>query len=300
MGDHFDFKDRGAVLCVSPLKNKNKKMQTKLIALLFLGLPFMVSSFLFGVQVTDQSGNVIGGADTTQTAGVIGLALLGSALGFAGLNEVSKAILPDALSEFLRKYGENHKSAGAYRRQTRHTRQAVEAAAAEEAVEQVVEENDIAAAVDEALNNGAAEEEEIITINIDATKEELLTNVFETIGKLKYTGCFQRLVCDISSKPEDFQGTISIVKSVKESQKIELSEEGAAVAASLTEAVNFGELNQNMGYCEKVFDQCQFTGDAMAEVTMTIKEKIEASKTLFETREETEEPEPEMTQEEAQ
>merc|ERR1712168_1192104 len=289
MGDHFDFKDRGAVLCVSPLKNKNKKMQTKLIALLFLGLPFMVSSFLFGVQVTDQSGNVIGGADTTQTAGVIGLALLGSALGFAGLNEVSKAILPEALSEFLRKYGENHKSAGAYRRQTRHTRQAAEAAAAaDEAVEEAVEENNIAAAVDEALNNGAADE------------EELLTNVFETIGKLKYTGCFQRLVCDISSKPEDFQGTISIVKSVKESQEIELSEEGAAVAASLTEAVNFGELNQNMAYCEKVFDQCQFTGAAMAEVTMTIKEKIEASKTLFETREETEEPEPEMTQEEAQ
>jgi len=258
-------------------------MQTKLIALLFLGLPFMVSSFLFGVQVTDSTGNVIGGADTTQTAGVLGLALLGSALGVAGLREVGKAVLPSAISEYLRKYGENYKSAGAYRRQTR------------EVVEEVVEEeNDIAATVDEALNSGAAKEEEIITINIDATKEELLTNVFETIGKLKYTGCFQRLVCDISSKPEDFQGTISIVKSVHESQEVELSEDGTAVAASLLEAVKFGELNQNIAYCEKVFDQCQFTGDAMAEVTMTIKEKIEASKTLFETREETE-PEPEMT-----
>ena len=65
------------------------KMEPKVIILvLAVTLPKLAECFLFGVQLTNTAGDVFAGANPAQTAGILGLGALGSALGLVALDAV--------------------------------------------------------------------------------------------------------------------------------------------------------------------------------------------------------------------
>jgi len=126
------------------------------------------------------------------------------------------------------------------------------------------------------------QDQTVITLDFAAQKEALLNNIFETIEKLNYMGCFRRLVCDVASSAAAnangngaAQQTGSIVDSVEAAQQLELSDTASRVAEDLMEAIRYGEKSkEESGKCETKYDQCQFTSDRMQEVTLAMKTKM--------------------------
>jgi len=75
--------------------------------------------------------------------------------------------------------------------------------------------------------------------------------------------CFQRLVCDISARPDDFKKNVPIIDSVILSRAVQLDEGASHVSQDLMEALEFGRRTTDVKLCEQTYDQCQWTGDKM-------------------------------------
>ena len=104
-----------------------------------------------------------------------------------------------------------------------------------------------------------------------------MMQIFEAISKTDIVGCFQRLVCDISSRQKNFQEVFPIVEGIKLAQDYDLQSPTALkVSQQLMSAIAFGDQAKDVGKCEQKFNRCQWTGQQMTEVTLKFKEMAEA------------------------
>jgi len=118
-----------------------------------------------------------------------------------------------------------------------------------------------------------------ISLDFGAKTEDLLHNIFDMLERLNYLGCFRRLVCDVatvSPAGEESATTGSLLTTIRNTARMpELSSVVRRVAQDLDQAIQFGEENRdNRQECEVKYDQCQFSGQRMQQVTQVMRQQM--------------------------
>ena len=92
---------------------------------------------------------------------------------------------------------------------------------------------------------------------------EVLNLIFEDLEEEKIEGCFQRLVCDIAARPNDYKKNAPIVDGLQMVQTRYLSNEASTASRKLLEAVQFGKSAVNVVACEVTYNKCYWSGPQM-------------------------------------
>merc|ERR1712168_1307532 len=116
----------------------------------------------------------------------------------------------------------------------------------------------------------AEQEEEKVELNIN----EVFNTVFGDIHKSQTEGCFQRLVCDIAARPDDFQQNSPILTGVDMMETDSLSSEASAVSRILKDAAQFGRNATDVKQCEMVYNDCHWSGPTMDKVISNFDNKV--------------------------
>ena len=74
------------------------------------------------------------------------------------------------------------------------------------------------------------------------------------------TGCFERLVCDISADPSTFDQDEWMLEFTAWGLDTVTDPKAQTVLAALDKAINFGETASDIATCERRYDQCGETG----------------------------------------
>ena len=98
----------------------------------------------------------------------------------------------------------------------------------------------------------------------------LLTEAFDGIKQHHIAGCFERLLCDISAQPREFDETRPIKDAVVVSESLVLDPEAKIVSAKLGQAVKYGQTLKASGFgaetCETIYTNCPWTGKTLSEM----------------------------------
>jgi len=206
-----------------------------------LSLPTITNAFLFGVTLTNAAGTAIAAANPAQTAGIIGLGVLGTALGAAGL----AALQPRAPTVTVIPGRRRPKTRGRGRRY-RGRRQALFGGA------------------DSVTNDGLT---------------EAFNEIFLEIEKKVMDGCFQRLICDISARPEEFKDeegkSFQLISAIEIATLFKLQPKAMAVAKKISAARKIGEAAGDVRACEVTFKKCPWTGTKMQEAIQEFQAKYD-------------------------
>jgi len=109
----------------------------------------------------------------------------------------------------------------------------------------------------------AKQEEKTAELDID----EVFDTLYGNIHKGKFEGCFQRLVCDMAARPEEFPENIPILEGVQLMETHTLkSAEAAGVLKLLSEAVQYGRNATQVTECEAAFNNCDWSGQIIDKV----------------------------------
>ena len=94
----------------------------------------------------------------------------------------------------------------------------------------------------------------------------IFDTIFVDIGKSKMVGCFERLVCDIAARPEDYPENVPIVKGVQLIDAQYLTNEASLVSHKLQDALVFGQNITDVAMCEQTYSNCHWSGQQMDQV----------------------------------
>jgi len=209
------------------------------LALLFvaLSLPAIANAFLFGVTLTNAAGAAIAAANPAQTAGIIGLGALGAALGAAGL----AALRPRQPTVTVIPGRTRGRSKG---RRYRGRRQAV-------------------------FGGASSNEFDDLTETFNKIFLEIDENVME--------GCFQKLICEISARPEDFGDgkSFQLLSAIEIATVFKLKPQALAVAKKISAARRLGEAARDVRACAVTYSQCPWTGPKMQQAVQEFQAKYD-------------------------
>jgi len=102
----------------------------------------------------------------------------------------------------------------------------------------------------------------------------LYEKIFADLAEQNMVGCFQRLVCDISARPDGFADDIPILQGLALSEQLELSPASRTVSHQLLKAMKFGEDLREIGQCEGFFSQCEWTGTQLDQIVRDMKNRV--------------------------
>ena len=106
--------------------------------------------------------------------------------------------------------------------------------------------------------------------DVEESMDDVMNTVFGDISEQHIDGCFQRLLCDITADPKDFEANQPIKVAVEVSENLSLSPEARIVSQKLLQAVQYGNQLKEGGYgaenCEAAFNQCPFSGQLMDQI----------------------------------
>jgi len=108
----------------------------------------------------------------------------------------------------------------------------------------------------------AKQEEQKVELGID----EVFNKLFGNIHQGRIEGCFQRLVCDMAARPDDFPQNVPILQGVDMMENHALNTEAATVSKLLSEAVHFGRNATDVKECEVVYNDCYWSGQQMDKI----------------------------------
>jgi len=209
---------------------------------LALALPAVSNAFLFGLTFTNAAG-VATLVLNAQTVGLLSLGVLGATLGLAAVGAISAAALapppPPVVVDPV-----DPAPVGGYGGYGHHGRRRRQALVTEKFAV-----NDL---------------------------NQVFDAIFLDIAKNNMDGCFQRLVCDISARPAEFQKNLPIVAGVEmaKSHTLLLSPKATSVSQKLLAALEFGKATQDVKACEQVYNQCEWSGEQMNEVISQLQKQV--------------------------
>jgi len=267
-----------------------------------IALPAISNAFLFGVTITDAAGLVIAAANPAQTAAIIGIGVIGATLAAAAGALAAQLLFPpppaepvdtgygapidtgygapvDAYGAPDTSYGAPVDSYGAPV-DTGYGAPAAAAPATYETPAPVVDSYGAPAAPAYGGNyrrvSKYRQRRQAVQNMAFNNLNEIFDTIFVDIAKSNMEGCFQRLVCDISARPNAFEKNLPIVTGVEltESQSLNLSVKAHTVSHKLLEALKFGKATQDVNACEEVFNQCQWTGGQMDQVIAGLQKQV--------------------------
>ena len=101
-----------------------------------------------------------------------------------------------------------------------------------------------------------------------------MDTIFVDIHDSNMEGCFQRLVCDIAARPDDYQKNVPIVKGVQLIDADILSNKASSVSHKLMEALKFGQSNTDANVCETTFNKCHWSGPQMDKIISSFEKHV--------------------------
>jgi len=207
-------------------------------------LPAISQAFLFGVTLTDAAGVALAAATPAQTGVIVTLGVLGAALAFAGGALASQLFFPAGAEEV------EVESYGPYKRQggQQYRRRRVKLGA------QFRNKRDIS----------------VTEIDING----IMDTIFVDIHDSNMEGCFQRLVCDIAARPDDYQKNVPIVNGVQLIDADFLSNKASSVSYKLMEALKFGQSTTDVNVCETTFNKCNLSGPQMDKIISSLEKHV--------------------------
>jgi len=241
-----------------------------ILACFAVALPSIAESFLFGVTLTDAAGLTLAAANPTQTGIIITLGVIGASLAFAGGALISSLAFPPEAEDYYVStdsatgYG-GKSSSGTYRRQS-SLRNTLRRNSFRLARKLSLPSYPLPPAVPiKLIRRGKREaEEEVIVEEVDING--IFDTIFVDIGKSKMVGCFERLVCDIAARPEDYPENVPIVKGVQLIDAQYLTNEASLVSHKLQDALVFGQNITDVAMCEQTYSNCHWSGQQMDQV----------------------------------
>jgi len=266
-----------------------------------IALPAISNAFLFGVTITNAAGLTIAAATPVQTAAIIGIGVIGATLAAAAGALAAQLLFPPPPAEPVDTgygapidtgYGAPVDSYGApdtgygapvdsYGAPVEtYGAPAAAAPATYETPAPVVDSYGAPAAPAYGSNyrrvSKYRQRRQAVQNMAFNNLNQIFDTIFVDIAKSQMEGCFQRLVCDISARPNSFEKNLPIVTGVElaESQSLNLSVKAHKVSHKLLEALKFGKATQDVNACEEVFNQCQWTGGQMDQVIAGLQEQV--------------------------
>jgi len=102
----------------------------------------------------------------------------------------------------------------------------------------------------------------------------LYEKIFADLAEQNMVGCFQRLVCDISARPDGFAEDIPILQGLAFSEQLEMSNGARHVSRQLLKAMQFGAELKDISECEGFFSQCKWTGTQLDLIVQDMKSRV--------------------------
>jgi len=263
-----------------------------------VALPSIAQAFFFGVTLSDAAGVTLAAADPFQTGAILSVGLLGAALVFAlgrfsgdyykfpdyigggyggpyytnraynieqghGYYNPTHAYAPQS-SGYNHEYapqnnGYNHEytqQSGGYNTQSNEygTDENITPTSSYDSISPYY--ND--------LEQTRRRRRSIQEVENELILDEVFNTLLGNIYKGRIEGCFQRLVCDMAARPDDFPQNTPILQGVEmmETHKLN-STEATAVSRLLLEAAKFGRNTTDVNECEAAFNDCYWSGQQM-------------------------------------
>jgi len=105
--------------------------------------------------------------------------------------------------------------------------------------------------------------------------DEVFNVLFEDIFKSQTEGCFQRLVCDMAAKPEDYKQNSPILMAVEMMEDHGLNSTVATtVSQLLLDAAKLGQDAKDGSMCEAIFNHCHWSGPQMDRIITIFDSKV--------------------------
>jgi len=108
------------------------------------------------------------------------------------------------------------------------------------------------------------------------TTEELteaFNEIFSEIEKKVMDGCFQRLICDISARPDS--ESIQLISAVEIATVFNLKPKALAVAKKISAARKIGQTTRDVRACETAYNRCPWTGQRMQQAIQEFQTKYQ-------------------------
>jgi len=236
-----------------------------ILACLAVALPSIADAFFFGVTFTDAAGLALAAADPTQTGVIITLGVIGASLAFAGGALLSALAFPPEAEDYYVSadtgYGHGKSASSASYARTSSLRNTLRRNSFRLARRLALPPPPPIALI---RRGKRAAEEEVIVEEVDING--IFDTIFVDIGKSKMVGCFERLVCDIAARPEDYPENVPIVKGVQLIDAQYLTNEASLVSHKLQDALVFGQNITDITMCEQTYSNCHWSGQQMDQV----------------------------------
>jgi len=184
-----------------------------------------ITDATIGVSITNAAGAVIAAANPAQTAGIVGLGLLGTALGAAAL----AALKPRPPTVTVIRQPSPTRGGKYYYSRHRGKRQTISFA----------------------RTGGSSSE-----------LSEKFNEIFLEIEDTSMDTCFQRLICEIMAGPEDNRmgESYQLIAAIEIAMAFRLSPRAMAVAQRIATGKRVGKAAGDVGVCASTYKQCRWTG----------------------------------------
>ena len=98
---------------------------------------------------------------------------------------------------------------------------------------------------------------------------DLLEATYITMEEQGTTGCFQRLLCEMSAQPAKYEDLAPMTIAIRAGTSMQFTPEVTGVSSKLNQALQYGRVMVTYAgepnKCEAVFNQCPWSGQKMVD-----------------------------------